>query len=649
LYLEGSIKNFLKEGLIVKVPLGKRVVNGCILETNLKEEECLISFDVSKIKEIKEIHPIEISLSNEYLKFIKWVSNYYHYPLGMLIFDILPKPLKRARKLRYIEGEDKQLPFDLNDKQLFAVDKISKNLFSGYSKWLVHGVTGSGKSAIYITLMKQVLKKNRTVLFLLPEINLTPQFLDFFKKHLDAPIYSYNSTISDSDRFGLWKELLEDDSPKVIVGVRSSIFLPIRNLGLVVVDEEHDSSFKQEGHCPYNARDMALKLGSLIKIPVLLGSATPSVESFHSFKNSFIDNYIPIENRVGDSNLPEVILHDSRKDSDEYWPLTSKSVEELRKVLDRGEQVLVFINRLGYSTYLQCRSCGHTFSCPNCSVNLKYFQSKKQIRCNYCDYKDSVPEICPECSNLKIFKKGFGTEKVQEVLSSIFPEKNIERFDRDEITTMKKLEVKLNRFHGGKIDILVGTQMLSKGHNFHRVNLVLILGIDAQLNRPDFRSNERVYQLLTQVSGRSGRFSKKSAVIIQTLNPDDGLFSIVKDHSFDRFYQEDLSFREIFSCPPYSKVVMIYLSLRFVSRVAEDSRNIVNGISKLKESHFQSLKILGPRPALIERKVNKYTWSIMLTSLNINELHNTIKTLKCSFSPSTGVSIQYDVDPYSIN
>ncbi len=649
-YLEDALAGELKVGMLVNVPLGKRVVEGCVLESSIKEEQLLVDFDRSKIKAVIEKNSFDMLLSPEYFSFLEWVSNYYHYPIGMLIFDILPKSkvAKKQRELKFIKGVGEELPFDLNDKQKMAVDKISESLDKGFSKWLVHGVTGSGKSAIYIKLMSKVLTEGKSVLFLLPEINLTPQFLEYFKRFLATSIYSYNSSINSFDRYGLWMELVSNISAKLVVGVRSAIFLPIQNLGLIIVDEEHDNSFKQDGHCSYNARDMALKLGSLKKIPVVLGSATPSVETYYAFTSKQPTNYIPLETRAGEATMPDILMVDSKNDTEEHWPLTTKSVEEIRAALDKNEQVLVFINRLGYSAFLQCRSCGYTFKCPNCSVSLKYYQYNNQLRCSYCDYKDKAPEICPECSNLKIFKKGFGTEKVQEVLAQLFPNKRVERFDRDEITTIKKLESRLESFHSGEIDILVGTQMLSKGHNFQRVNLVLILGIDSQLNRPDFRSNERVYQLLTQVSGRSGRYSGKSNVLIQTLSPEDELFTIVKEHSFDRFYKDELAFRLPFGCPPYGKIVMIYISSRFADKVKHDSRKIADTLLKLKHQTFKTLTVLGPRPAIIEKKANKYTWSIMLSSDNVNELHNVVKTIKNGFDPSTGVSIQYDIDPYTI-
>ena len=296
------------------------------------------------------------------------------------------------------------------------------------------------------------------------------------------------------------------------MGARSAIFLPIKNLGLIIVDEEHDLSFKQEDRCPYHARNVAIKRAQNLGIPVVLGSATPSTDTLRLFELNKA-NYYRMKTRVFDALLPEIQLIDLRCEGKEkaksysrnHWPISLAAVSEMEKFLAKGEQVLVFVNRLGYANYLQCRACGHQFFCQNCSIPLKYFKGKNQLRCQHCDYGEAVPVGCPECDNVNILQRGFGTEKIEEVLQKIFPDKVVKRFDRDELLTIKHIEARLNEFHQKEIDILVGTQMLSKGHNFKRVNLVLILGVDVQLGYPDFRSQEKVFQQVSQVSGPGGK------------------------------------------------------------------------------------------------------------------------------------------------
>ena len=620
----------LQKGMLVKIPLGKRSVEGCVWQ---KIEDNTI--DTAKIKDIQSITD-ELFLTKEECELYQWMANYYHYPLGQLIFDILPPFLKRPRKLNFDQGKGELSPFELNPEQAAVVEAISKDGFNKFSKSLVHGVTGAGKTVIYLELIKKILKERQSVLFLLPEINLTPQFLKTFESYLDVPIYSYNSSISNSDKFGLWKLLQEDTSPKMIIGVRSSIFLPIKNLGLIIVDEEHDQSFKQDDRCTYNARDIAIKRAALTKIPVVLGSATPMVETYKAFVGT--SHYFALRNRAKEAKLPDVELVDMRgrariETEKMIWPYSSESIFKMKKAMERGEQVLVFINRLGYASYLQCNSCGHQFSCPNCSTNLKFYKKRSELSCQTCEYKESVPEMCPECMNIQLTPKGFGTEKAHEILQELFPEKTIERFDRDEIKTFNKLEEVLEKFHQKKIDILVGTQMLSKGHNFENVNLVIILGIDSQLNFPDFRSNERVYQTLTQVSGRAGRFGKKAEVLVHTLAPENKIFTYLKNHTFEDFYNDEIPLRELCSSPPVKKIILVYFNGKNQGEVIKESSEQSNRLREMAASHFNKVDVLGPRPSMVEKKVNKFTWSLMIRSDDINQLHNLVNTFEKNYHP----------------
>lgn len=638
-----SIATKLSKGTLVKVPLGKRLVDGCVWDVAVSDK-----LDISKIKDIQTASE-ELFLSKEECELYQWMANYYHYPIGQLIFDILPPFLKRPRKLNFDQGKGEINPFILNPEQFEVVEKISISGLDKFSKSLVHGVTGAGKTLIYLELIQKIINTGKSVLFLLPEINLTPQFLKTFETYLNVPIYSYNSSISNSDKFGLWKLLQEDSSPKLILGVRSSVFLPIKNLGLIVVDEEHDQSFKQDDRCTYNARDIAIKRASLQKIPVILGSATPMVETYKSFIETA--NYYPLKNRAQSAKLPAVELVDMRgrariEAEKLLWPYSSESIYKIRKALEKGEQVLVFINRLGYASYLQCNSCGHQFSCPNCSTNLKYFKKRSEMVCQTCDYKSPAPEMCPECMNIQLAPKGFGTEKAHDVLMSLFPEKNIGRFDRDEIKTFTKLEETLEQFHNKKIDILVGTQMLSKGHNFENVNLVIILGIDSQLNFPDFRSNERVYQTLTQVSGRAGRFGKSAEVLVHTLAPENKIFTYLKNHSFDDFYKDEIPMRIMCSAPPVKKLILLYFNGKHQAEVIKESSGQSQRLREMAETHFKEVEILGPRPSMIEKKVNKFTWSLMIRSSDINQLHNLMNTFEKIYRPPHSISLKIDVDPY---
>lgn len=632
-------------GDLVSVPLGKRFLSGCIIE---KVSKAPSDLDLTKLKPIKE-KSFQFKLRKNHLSFLSWTANYYHYPVGKLISDVLPKPMKRPRKLSGLQscGEINTVP--LNNEQQIIEEKITKHL-GEYKRWLLHGVTGSGKSNIYLSLIQKVLTSGKSVLFMLPEINLTPQFIKVFQDHVSSEIFIYNSSISGSDKFGLWERLSnENDDPCVVIGVRSAIFLPFKNLGVIIVDEEHDSSFKQDDRCPYNARDIATKRAMDLEIPVILGSATPSVETYSQIKQT--EQYLPLYKRALSSELPIVILSDLReKDEGEaaVWPFKIETLKKITEALERNEQVLVFLNKLGFADFLQCRACGHHFSCPNCSSNLKFYKKRNEISCQICGYKDRSPEICPSCSSMTIKQVGYGTEKLTSVLREYFSKHTTERFDRDELTTFTQIENRLQEFHAGKIDILVGTQMLSKGHNFKRVNLVVVMGVDAQLNFPDFRATERAYQLITQVCGRPGRFGEKSEVIIQTMNQGNPVFKMIQEHGFDEFYQSEIPLRKICDCPPFAKIAMIYLTGKNSAMVKESANSLGEMIEVLISKHFAQVSLLGPRPALIEKRVNKYTWSLMLKSDDVNQLHNILRTIKKNMKLNGQVSLKIDIDPYQL-
>lgn len=641
----------LTRGQVVEVPLGKRRALGCVLVPDETQSEEYRSTPVEKIKSVEMVFD-GWKLLEEELTLYEWMASYYHYSLGQLIFDCHPPQMKRPRPLDIVSGEGKELEFVPNPQQRTVIERIREGL-SSYGRSLIHGVTGSGKTVIYLELIRSTLASGKSVLFLLPEINLTPQFISTFARYVSAQIFSYHSELPDSQKYQIWQMAREAQAPCLILGVRSSVFIPLKNLGLIVIDEEHDTSFKQDDRCPYNARDVASKKAHILGIPLVMGSATPSMESYSQFHSGKAGGQLfELRERAGDAFLPAVDLIDAREKSakeDDTWPLVAPSIAAIRSALEKKEQVLVFVNRLGFANYLQCRGCGHQFDCPNCSVSLRYYKRRNVLACNHCEYKDDLPTQCPSCGSMTLMQKGFGTEKVQEVLQKVFPDKEIERFDRDEIKTFAQLEGRLSDFHSGKIDIMVGTQMLSKGHNFEKVKLVLILGIDSQLNFPDFRSHERVYQTLTQVAGRSGRYSQDGRVLIQTLNPDGPLFQLVKRHSFNEFYDEELKIREVCDCPPFKRLAIIHFSSRFQDRLIEHVTEFVGPTVKgLVNQHFPEVTVLGPRPANIEKRSNQFTWSVLLKSQDLNQLHNLLKSFEMNYKSKASVSYKIDVDPYTL-
>lgn len=642
----------LTVGQIVEVPLGRRSELGCVLSLDESESEEYKQTSVEKIKQIKSIIPGQ-KLTSEELALYEWMASYYHYSLGQLIFDCLPHHLKQPRALETTQGKGEDLEFTPNPRQQEIIDTIHKGM-DQFGRYLVHGVTGSGKTVIYLELIRSIIKSGKSVLFLLPEINLTPQFVETFARYLDAPVLSYHSELANSQKYQIYQTARSMDKPCLILGVRSSVFIPLANLGLIIIDEEHDTSFKQDDRCPYNARDVATKKAQLKNIPIVMGSATPSVENYASFHSDKERAHLfELTERAGNAFLPAIELIDARDKSDKFneetWPLVPKSLAAIKEALERKEQVLVFVNRLGFASYLQCRSCGHQFNCLNCAISLRYYKRRNVIACNHCDYKEPLPSECPSCGCMTLSQKGFGTEKIQEVLEKNFPQHRVERFDRDDIKNFKQLQERLDEFHSGAVDILVGTQMLSKGHNFEKVKLVLILGIDSQLNFPDFRSGERVYQTLTQVSGRAGRYSQDGKVLIQTLNPDNSLFKVVQDHKFHQFYQDELKLREICDCPPFKRITIIHFTGRFQDKLIDHVTSFVGPMMRgLVQQHFPEVTLLGPRPAHVEKKSNQFTWSVLLKSADHRQMHNLLKSFEMNYKSQASITYKIDVDPYTL-
>lgn len=635
-----------EKGQCVEVPLGTRSVLAWILEV---EKDAGV--EGIALKEIQKRGHEVLDLTAHELSLFQWMAEYYHYPLGQLIADTLPKAMKKPRPEAPLELAPLQELPALTTLQLEIYAKLKETLRKGFSRHLLHGVTGSGKTHIYLQLIQETIAAGKSVLFLLPEINLTPQFLEKFRAHLNCDIHVYSSEVTASAKFNLRDSLKKDLSKaRVVIGVRSSVFLPMENAGLIIVDEEHDSSFKQEDRCTYNARDVAIKRASMLKIPVILGSATPSLETYKSTVGG--ESYHKLTMRVHQSTLPMIKLVDQREATtsgpQEHWPLASQTIEALYQAKKNGEQALVFINRLGFSNYVQCSSCGHQFHCLNCSTNLRYFKARAELSCQTCGIKMPMPKICPECSCLTLVQKGYGTEKVEEVLKQVIPELRVERFDRDEIKTMDQLRASLDRFHNHEVDVLVGTQMLSKGHNFKRVNTVIVLGIDQQLNFPDFRALERAWQTLVQVSGRSGRFGQESRVLVQTYTPEHPLFYHVVNHHFDEFYADELELRERAECPPISKLAALYMTHKDKGALVRLAVELGHWLQGLQEHHFPEVAVLGPRPALMEKRVNKFTWCLMLRSNNINSLHTMINAVKTHLANQRGLALKIDVDPQVI-
>lgn len=492
-------------------------------------------------------------------------------------------------------------------------EKAKSEIFHAFEKHnitLLHGITGSGKTEIYINLIKKALEGGSQVLYLLPEIALTTQIVQRLKKVFGSSMGVYHSKFSDNERVEVWNGVLNGQL-QFVVGVRSSVFLPFDNLGLIIVDEEHDASYKQQEPAPrYHARDSSLVLAQLHHAKVLLGSATPSVESFF---HGVTDKYglVTLTKRFGDAQLPDMVLadmsHERRRKTikGEFSGLLLKQIEE---TLSKKEQVIIFQNRRGYSPMVNCEDCGWIPKCVNCAVSLTYHQYKHAMVCHYCGYKQSLPSKCPTCTSARITTVGYGTEKLEEELNLYFPEAQVERMDLDTTRSKSGYESIIEKFESGETNILVGTQMVTKGLDFDNVSLVGVFNADRMMHFPDFRSYERAYQLITQVSGRSGRRNTQGKVVIQTTHPDHPILHNILKHEYRDFFEGQIADRKQHDFPPFTRLIEITVK-HIDKKVCRDTAAVLT--EKLREK-MQGVKILGPGEPMISKIRNQFLMTILI-------------------------------------
>jgi primosomal protein N' (replication factor Y) (superfamily II helicase) len=511
---------------------------------------------------------------------------------------------------RFDFGEEQETSaIALSDDQTRALNEIIES-FKSNQTTLLHGITGSGKTEIYINLIRKALESETQVLYLLPEIALTTQIVHRLKKVFGSSMGVYHSKFSDNERVEVWNGVLTGKL-KFVVGVRSSIFLPFDSLGLIIVDEEHDSSYKQQEPSPrYHARDAALMMAHLHHSKVLLGSATPSVESYFQAQSGKY-GLVKIERRYGDAQLPEIALADMTEEKrrktikGEFSGQLLKNIEE---TLSNNEQVIIFQNRRGYSPMVNCEDCGWIPKCVNCAVSLTYHQYKNALVCHYCGYQEKLPKHCPVCTSARITTLGYGTEKLEEELNLYFPEKSVQRMDLDTTRSKSGYENILERFESGETNILVGTQMVTKGLDFDRVSLVGVFNADRMMHFPDFRSYERAYQLITQVSGRAGRREKRGKVIIQTSHPDHPVLSFILNNTYDEFYNREIADRKQHFYPPFSR--LIELTVKHIDK--KICRNAASELASILRDKLQNVRILGPGEPMISKIRNQFLFSILL-------------------------------------
>lgn len=547
----------------------------------------------------------------------------------------------------YASKETAVLP-TLTEDQRTAVMRIKDAVAQGgFHPFLLFGVTGSGKTEVYLRIIHEILQRGRRALVLVPEIALTPQLARRFLRRIGGGVGIFHSGLTPSQRLDEWRRVAAGEI-NVVIAARSGIFLPMDNLGLIVVDEEHDPSYKQEDSCPYNARDMALARAKLEGACVILGSATPSFESFlNAERGKILRIDLPVRHHGG--GLPEVQLVDLKETKPKKRAfLTQVLLDAMAKTLAGKEQVVLFLNRRGFDTFAQCRSCGYVFKCPNCDVSLTHHKRARDLRCHLCGLSRAAPPLCPQCSGDKMFFGGVGTQKVEEELHEMFPEARIERLDRDNTRKRDELENILDRFRKKEIDILTGTQMIVKGHDFPGIALVGVLCGDLSLHFPDFRAAERTFQMLTQVAGRTGRESDSGRVILQTFDPDHEAIRFAASHAYAGFFEHDSQMRRELSYPPFGHLILVRVEGNSEKRVESKAVRIGRAARLLKQD-FKDVTILGPAPSPRKKMVGRFRWQVLFKSARRGTVRSLVKSLKSDgHLKGHGLKIVVDVDPIDL-
>lgn len=540
--------------------------------------------------------------------------------------------------------------FPLSSDQTVAYKEILSSFEKNNIAYL-HGITGSGKTEIYIELIKEVLNSGEQVLFLVPEIALTTQLVIRLKKVLGSAVGVYHSRFSDNERVEVWQGV-QTGRYNFVIGVRSSLFLPFDNLGLIIIDEEHEPSYKQANPSPrYHARDAALVLANIHHAKVVMGSGTPSIESYYQATQGKY-SLIKLDKRFGDSVMPQITTADvtrEKKKKTMKGYITLQLYKAIETTLELGKQVIIFQNRRGYAPYLNCTVCGWTPQCTRCDVSLTYHLYKNELRCHYCGHAEALPHTCEECGSSDIKTNNYGTEQLEESLQLLFPEKKVGRMDQDTTRGKHSFDKLIEDFSNGSIDILVGTQMVAKGLDFEHVQLVGIFDIDRMIHFPDFRSAERTYNLATQVAGRAGRRKMQGQVIIQSYNPTQDLIAHIINQDYTTFYKQEIEERELFAYPPFIRLINI--TIRHTNPIkAENSAYML--VEQLKTNLSISLKIYGPIQPVITKVRNKYLYEVLIKIPREAKNLNAIKTIIWKSSQQVlvsndfkGVQVLFNVDP----
>ena len=691
-----ELERKVEVGKRVEVPFGNRTLVGFILE--IKKDS-----DVSTLKEITKVLDEEVILTKELLELGKYlkkttlaslISCYQvMFPKGYKA-SIKNKVNKKYRKVYYLNDYNKKLTskqqevvdlfkdkekltkdeltnvstsilntlvknnilrqseeevyrldYEKNERKIRKLTPLQENavnniLTTDNTVSLLYGVTGSGKTEVYMELIDKYLKKGLKSIVLVPEISLTPQLIKRFEERFEGNIALLHSALSDGEKYDEYRRIVKDEVD-IVIGARSAVFAPLNNLGLIIIDECHSDSYKQDNNPRYNAKDVAIKRAEELGAKVVLGSATPMLEEYaRGLKNVF--NLVTLDKRVNGKELPKVELIDMNKEiAKSKGHFSLPLIDKIKETIERGEQVILLLNRRGYSSFVTCSNCGESVKCPNCDITLTYHKSSNILRCHYCGYATKYEITCPKCHEKSLKDLGVGTEKIEEELKEILPNVKVLRMDVD--TTSKKGAHKkiVDTFARGDADILLGTQMVAKGLDFSNVTLVGVINADTSLMLPDFRSSEKTFDLLNQVAGRAGRGEKAGLVVFQTFNPDNYAINYAKDNDYESFYKEEMKTRKLMKYPPYYYLVSLNISSKDSKLALVEAKKC----EKLCLKYLDKTVILGPSPASIFKKQNIYYYQLILKYQYQDNIYEVLEKLVEYYATINKVNLDVDFNP----
>lgn len=640
---ESPLAQDIEAGKRVEVRFGNRRMTAFVVSVAQDLPENL-PVPIEKIKPVIRVLDKTPLFTEEHIRISKWMAHYYLCSQGEALAAMVPSGRRETdgHSFAFVDDSIQAEPRILSEEQKKAAEMVIKSNKLHY----IYGATGTGKTEVFLAIAEKMLSQNKGVIYLVPEIGLTHQVTEAVLHRFGNTVAVLHSQLTPSQRLKEWRRILSQEA-RIVIGARSAVFAPVPNLGIMVIDEEHDGSYKSGTTPRYHARQVAMFRCASAKIPLVMGSATPSAEAWHLMETGKIVRHT-LTKRLAGGKPPEIETVDLSKANMADGCISPKLCEEIRNTLAEKRQVILFLNRRGFTHFFRCNTCGYELKCKNCSVPMTYHKSEKRLRCHYCGWIVEPPSICPECASVDVGYAGFGTEFIEAEATSKFPSARVCRVDTDSVAKKDELREKIDEFRKGKIDILLGTQMVAKGLNFPNLKLVGVIMADTGLHMPDFRAAERTFSLITQVAGRAGRFFPDGKVIVQSFCPDREPILYACSGNTEGFYKQELEQRHILGFPPFSRLIrLVFRSAdeKASSRAAEEAAKILNWIASEAKTEID---VLGPSQCPLAMVAANHRWQVLLRATSAEHIQNICARFIFGYKAPAKVYIEVDMDPINL-